>query len=461
MRALRVTFTSTGNSYKYITNALFAHTVYLYINRRIQHTRTPHVAQHGTDPFLPQKQWIVSFGKLVDDDSFATRQCATALNSIFVINSGKLLAKNLGKIVPAWFAACHDEDESVSKTARDAFELVFSTNEKRLAVVTRFGDEIVKRIKDRLGGFDVSSDETVSSGTSRQNESGTSEEKRERKERRVASAWRALGGFAFDSTNEPDGLSSETLGLVNDALQSLPGDGICASAKSSSPKVRSAVYKCVLQIVNSTGGGVDVDGTGIPSAELANNQSQKLKRVSLFSALEEKDGSCLGDARELTLGFVEKHGRGAWENTLFPNGDDVDNGGNSETVVDGFLQRLSEHVASGCHSAAAVSAPSVLPLLAGLPPTSLAQQAVGEVSQGYSSRAVSQENSSTRLANLLTSTWDGYCVCNVPSRASDAKALLNAFKEAFLFGAIVVGEALGVRAFPTHHAPPLRLPIRD
>ena len=45
-----------------------------------------------------------------------------------------------------------------------------------------------------------------------------------------------------------------------------------------------------------------------------------------------------------------------------------------------------------------------------------------------------------RLRRLLASLWEGYALCNVPSRSADAAALLRAFREATLYGAIVVAE---------------------
>ena len=354
-------------------------------------------------------QWAVAFGKLIDDDHCETRILSAELNAVFVVNSEKLLARHLGKILPAWYAACYDEDELVSETSRSAFEQVFSSPEKRAQVLSRYGKDILQRLNDRLC-FDTTSEQ--SSVT----ESGTSEERRERRERTIAAAMNALGGFTKDSVgakneNKPN---PEIVELILGSLEVIPGDGIVTSSTSHSAKIRNATYQCVLRVVAV----FDSSESDLARIDRMTTQSEKLKRVALFHAVDETDATCLGSARELTLGFIERKGAQAWTND----------------IIYGFLSRLEQHVASGCHGAADISAPSVLPLLAGLPDKSLAEMVDG---------TSSQKNLQSRLSRLLTHVWDGYNLCNVPSRAADAKALLNAFKEAFLFGTIVVAERLG------------------
>ena len=156
----------------------------------------------------------------------------------------------------------------------------------------------------------------------------------------------------------------------------------------------------------------------------------ELAAVALLDATDERDGSSLGEARELTLGFLKRRGDDAWRDlsvlstlsTLSATSNDAaDSDSRYDASIDAFLGTLERHVSSGCHGAAEASAPSVLPLLAALPRGALFREEV-------------------RLRRLLASLWEGYALCNVPSRSADAAALLRAFREATLYGAIVVAE---------------------
>ena len=109
-----------------------------------------------------------------------------------------------------------------------------------------------------------------------------------------------------------------------------------------------------------------------------------------------------------------------------------------DASIDAFLGTLERHVSSGCHGAAEASAPSVLPLLAALPRGALFREEV-------------------RLRRLLASLWEGYALCNVPSRSADAAALLRAHQRALL---LLEAPLLGLLGAKLGKLPPQRCRYR-
>jgi hypothetical protein len=387
-------------------------------------------------------QWHRAFARLADDDHAETRLAAARANAAFCAGAGRGLAAHLKRVAPAWFAAAHDEDSAVAAAASESFARVFPTDEKRRAVLTRYAGEVLRRVEEKLAG---ESDASSSSSSSRGDGSGSgsSEERRERSERTRAAALRALAGFA----RAADARSDAVVDALTQTLEAIPG-GLRACATSQSAKVRRAAYGAALAVATADGAYGD-GATNATNATLSVRRSvlgtreperrAELAAVALLDATDERDGSSLGEARELTLGFLKCRGDDAWRDlsdsakTLSVTTNDAadsdsrrgDERDRYDASIDAFLGSLERHVSSGCHGAAEASAPSVLPLLAALP-------------RGALFRDFSLKKG--RLRRLLASLWEGYALCNVPSRSADAAALLHAFREATLYGAIVVAE---------------------
>ena len=381
-------------------------------------------------------RWHRAFARLVDDDHAETRLAAAEANAALCAGAGRGLAAHLKRVAPAWFAAAHDEDAAVAAAASASFARVFATEEKRRAVLTRCAGEVLRRVVEKLAG--ESDDASGAAG-------GSSEARRERSERTRAAALRTLAGLARSA----DTTSHDVSTALIRALDAIPG-GLRACASSPSAKTRRAAYGAALAVAVADGayGDRGEDGArggsggatralGFLGSEAPERRSE-VAAVALVDAMNETDGPSLGEARELTLGFLRRRGDDAWEDlagALARGGeraeaavsdrdpiDPVDSVNPVDPVdpVDAFLGSLERHVSSGCHGAAEASAPSVLPLLAAAPRGALLRK--------------------DRLRRLLASLWEGYGLCNVPSRAADAAALLRAFREATLYGAIVVAE---------------------
>ena len=371
-------------------------------------------------------QWHRAFARLADDDHAETRLLAARANAAFCAGAGRGLAAHLKRVAPAWFAAAHDEDAAVAAAASESFARVFPTDEKRRAVLTRYAGEVLRRVEEKLAG--PGSDASPESGD---DGSGSSEERRERSERTRAAALRALAGFA----RAADTRSDAVVDALTQTLEAIPG-GLRACAASPSAKVRRAAYGAALAVATADGAygeGATNATRNVRRSVLGTFETKRraeLAAVALLDATDERDGSSLGEARELTLGFLKRRGDDAWRDlsvlstlsTLSATSNDAaDSDSRYDASIDAFLGTLERHVSSGCHGAAEASAPSVLPLLAALPRGALFRKEV-------------------RLRRLLASLWEGYALCNVPSRSADAAALLRAFREATLYGAIVVAE---------------------
>ena len=371
-------------------------------------------------------QWHRAFARLADDDHAETRLLAARANAAFCAGAGRGLAAHLKRVAPAWFAAAHDEDAAVAAAASESFARVFPTDEKRRAVLTRYAGEVLRRVEEKLAG--PGSDASPESGD---DGSGSSEERRERSERTRAAALRALAGFA----RAADTRSDAVVDALTQTLEAIPG-GLRACAASPSAKVRRAAYGAALAVATADGAygeGATNATRNVRRSVLGTFETKRraeLAAVALLDATDERDGSSLGEARELTLGFLKRRGDDAWRDlsvlstlsTLSATSNDAaDSDSRYDASIDAFLGTLERHVSSGCHGAAEASAPSVLPLLAALPRGALFREEV-------------------RLRRLLASLWEGYALCNVPSRSADAAALLRAFREATLYGAIVVAE---------------------
>ena len=371
-------------------------------------------------------QWHRAFARLADDDHAETRLLAARANAAFCAGAGRGLAAHLKRVAPAWFAAAHDEDAAVAAAASESFARVFPTDEKRRAVLTRYAGEVLRRVEEKLAGpGSDASPESWDDG------SGSSEERRERSERTRAAALRALAGFA----RAADTRSDAVVDALTQTLEAIPG-GLRACAASPSAKVRRAAYGAALAVATADGAygeGATNATRNVRRSVLGTFETKRraeLAAVALLDATDERDGSSLGEARELTLGFLKRRGDDAWRDlsvlstlsTLSATSNDAaDSDSRYDASIDAFLGTLERHVSSGCHGAAEASAPSVLPLLAALPRGALFREEV-------------------RLRRLLASLWEGYALCNVPSRSADAAALLRAFREATLYGAIVVAE---------------------
>jgi hypothetical protein len=132
-------------------------------------------------------QWHRAFARLADDDNAATRVLAAEANAALCENAKKGLAFHLKHITPTWFANAHDEDPAVVKAAKESFERVFATPTKRSAVLARYAREILRRVVEKLA---------PNSDDDKNENGGTSEERRERSERITSAALRTLAGFA-------------------------------------------------------------------------------------------------------------------------------------------------------------------------------------------------------------------------------------------------------------------------
>lgn len=356
-------------------------------------------------------QWHRAFARLADDDSAATRVLAAEANAALCENAKKGLAFHLKHVTPTWFANAHDEDPAVVKAAKESFERVFATPEKRSAVLARYAREILRRVVEKLA---------PNSDDDKNENGGTSEERRERSERITSAALRTLAGFA----RVADVRDTEVSVALGEALDKLDvqnnGGGLKRFAKHSCAKIRRGAYVATLAIADAEGSYFETNDV-LGDAFVLRRQS--FASVALLDATDERDGSSLGEARELALGFLRRRGDDAWKDLgsflLTEQAREGDAPGDEPPdSIDAFLGTLERHVSSGCHGAAEQSAPSVLPLLAATPLHALRKK--------------------NRLVRLLAALWDGYGLCDVPSRSADAKALLQAFRETLLYGTIVV-----------------------
>ena len=369
--------------------------------------------------------WHRAFARLVDDDRTETRLAAAEANAAICAGAGRGLAAHLKRVAPAWFAAAHDEDATVAAAASASFARVFATEERRRAVLTRFAGEVLGRVAEKLAGEGdafgarASRDDAGGEGSAE----APSEARRERSERTRAAALRTLAGFV----RAADTSSRDVFAEIVRALDAIPG-GLRKCAASPSAQTRRAAYGAALALAGADGVFGETDEATDEAPLAKEKRRSAFAAVALLDATDETDGSSLGEARELTLGFLNLRGDAAWEDlAAFLETDGVsaatDRKKKRFDSIDAFLGSLERHVSSGCHGAAEASAPSVLPLLAALPRGALVEK--------------------DRLRRLLASLWEGYRLCNVPSRSADAAALLGAFREATLYGAIVVAEEGG------------------
>jgi hypothetical protein len=152
------------------------------------------------------------------------------------------------------------------------------------------------------------------------------------------------------------------------------GGGLKRFAKHSCAKIRRGAYVATLAIADAEGAYFETNDV-LGASKILRRQS--FASVALLDATDERDGSSLGEARELALGFLRRRGDDAWrdlrsflltEKSKAREGDAPgDEGDEPLDSIDAFLGVLERHVSSGCHGAAEQSAPSVLPLLAATP----------------------------------------------------------------------------------------------
>jgi hypothetical protein len=78
------------------------------------------------------------------------RQLSHTLQGQVCQCSGKRIAKHVPSVIGAWTAGLHDTDKTVSRAADDAFEMVFSSSEKRQNSFKAYQQPIIEFARDAL-----------------------------------------------------------------------------------------------------------------------------------------------------------------------------------------------------------------------------------------------------------------------------------------------------------------------
>ena len=96
-------------------------------------------------------RWTVAYRRLFSDDDPSVRAEAHGVNGAVAAGAGRGLGKHLRALAPSWFlGACDRSNREAREAAREAFERVFATPEKRAAALKMAAEDVLTRVEDIL-----------------------------------------------------------------------------------------------------------------------------------------------------------------------------------------------------------------------------------------------------------------------------------------------------------------------
>ncbi|QDS71588.1 hypothetical protein FKW77_006216 [Venturia effusa] len=181
--------------------------------------------------------WINIYPRTSIDNSKIVRQLTHAIQGQVCIKSGKRIAKHMPKVIGPWLAGLFDNDKSVSKAASEAFEQVFATHEKRLALWKAYQEPILAYCQQV---FDSESAKTLS------DERSVSQDDANAKYHRVVTAALGLLSSLISHVKE------EELGKHSEQYTEILQDKkLWEKSLSDDPAVRRAVHKLLRSLLQS------------------------------------------------------------------------------------------------------------------------------------------------------------------------------------------------------------------
>lgn len=181
--------------------------------------------------------WINIYPRTSIDNSKTVRQLTHNVQGQVSVKSGKRIAKHMPKVIGIWLAGLFDNDKSVSKAASEAFEQVFATHEKRLALWKAYQEPILAYCQQV---FDNESAKTLS------DERSVSQDDANAKYYRVVTAALGLLSSLISHVKE------EELGKHSEQYTEILQDKkLWEKSLSEDPAVRRAVHKLLRSLLQS------------------------------------------------------------------------------------------------------------------------------------------------------------------------------------------------------------------
>ena len=341
------------------------------------------------------RAWARAYDKLAGDGDAGCRREAAALNGAIAVAAGKGLGKVLKctPIMCAWVRGMCDPNAEVREMAMVAFEKTFSTEARRAGALALAHevilDDLIEALK-RRGPQDMIFKE------------GSEAEQYARFELSARAALRAvtftcerLSAFEGD---ESDAAASKFSYLL-DELETLK-----TQIRGEYMVIRRDAYATLAAICKRA-----VDDEITPAwRDALRGQVPKIASTSFALISSETEPGAMRDMWELILGIATSH-PAAW---------------GAIDIEKTFMSGLRKHFKRGSYGAASVSSPSLLPLLAHLPPKAL-------IERDADGRAMSG------LVRVMDAVFAGWCFLSSSAvRSNEARDTLPAMREGVLYGVL-------------------------
>ena len=341
------------------------------------------------------RPWARAYDKLAGDGDVGCRREASALNGRIAVACGKGLGKILKStpLVSAWVKAMCDPAEEGAAAATAAFERTFSTDERRRGAMAHAHDVILDDLAESLGrrgpGDMIFKD-------------GSESEQFARFDLSVRSALAALAFTCERLCAHASSESDAAADKFNSALNSL--SQLKVQIKGEFSSIRREAYSTLDRIVKAS----RRDDLTPAWRRALRDQMPKIAATSLALISSETEPGGIRDMWELILGVVTADAD-AW---------------NAVDVEKQFIPGVRKHFKRGCYGAASVSSPSLLPLLAHMPPRTLIERgADGAPMAG--------------LRGVLDAVFAGWSFLSASAvRANEAREILPALREGVLYGVL-------------------------
>ena len=341
------------------------------------------------------RPWSRAFDRLVGDGDVGCRRDASALSGKLAVACGKSLGRLL-KTTPlmgAWVKAMCDPASEVAEVAREGFEKTFTSEERRAMALARAHDAIMSDLIDclkRRGPQDM----VFKDGT-----------ETERHARFELSSRAALGAVRFVCERlctfqgeDSDG-AAKKFGALLDELSCFK-----TQIKGEFSSIRRDAYVTLAVISKKS-----ADNALTPAwRDVLRGQMPKVASTSFALLTSETEPGAIRDMWELILCLITST-PDAW--------DAID-------IEKDFMHALRKHFKRGSYGAAGVSAPSLLPLLAHMPPKSLSSRDAEGAAMGG-------------LVGILDAVFTGWSLLSASAvRSNEARETLPAMREGVLYGVL-------------------------
>jgi len=341
------------------------------------------------------RPWARAYDKLAGDGDVGCRREASALNGRIAVACGKGLGKILKStpLVSAWVKAMCDPVEEAAAAATAAFERTFSTDERRRGAMAHAHDVILDDLVESLGrrgpGDMIFRD-------------GSESEQFARFDLSVRSALAALAFTCERLCAHASAESDAAADKFNSAMNSL--SQLKVQIKGEFSSIRREAYSTLDRIVKAS----RRDDLTPAWRRALRDQMPKIAATSLALISSETEPGGIRDMWELILGVITTDAE-AW---------------NAVDVEKQFIPGVRKHFKRGCYGAASVSSPSLLPLLAHMPPRTLIERgADGAPMAG--------------LRGVLDAVFAGWSFLSASAvRANEAREILPALREGVLYGVL-------------------------